>query len=298
MAARLPTSLLLACGLLVWAVDIDKGEWSHARCLDAGFPPERRRGLPAGTLAGAGGGAQNLTLGMSDCCWMAQELSTIVARVILEEWLGFHVNYANTSDRLPAYLAVAGCQDSEDWACEELDADHPAVHVSLGAWHSRDIGEALLTLGSEQAQAAENILSLGSTGYHEIDTEYLMKEVAEQAQIQTNLDLQWGPNLAQAARFFTPLDKINTSLTLYQNCDVSPMDSWELDYKETLLERGYLCNASLTDRNPWRRSRAGDAQDELTWDPDGEYPIRPLPKYQCPTPPVGRRHRSSQVGRV
>ncbi len=127
MAARLLTSLLLACGLLVWAVDIDKGEWSHARCLDAGFPPGRRRGLPAGTLAGAGGGAQNLTLGMSPCCWTAQELSSIIARVILEEWLGFHVNYGHTSDTLPAYLAVAGCQDSEDWACEELDADHPAV---------------------------------------------------------------------------------------------------------------------------------------------------------------------------
>ena len=51
------------------------------------------------------------------------------------------------------------------------------------------MGDALLTLGSEQAHAADNILSLGSAGYHEVNTEYLMKEVAEQAQIQANLDL-------------------------------------------------------------------------------------------------------------
>lgn len=239
-------------------------------CLEDGFPPSGRRSLPSGTFPTE----RNLSVVLPAASWSAQELPTMIARIIIEESLGLHVDFVETSDVLPAYLDLAGCADSYNWECTDWanTLDNPAGHVALGAWYQDMIGDAEYALSEEAGGPGfqvvdDSLMNLGPIGFSVKDTEVLMLDIVQDALNTSGLDLRWGPNLAQGAPFFTPLASINMSLVMYQSCE-----DWK-DYHEILTTHGYSCNASLEGSNPWRKD-------------DGSMPLRPVPGHACPAPPL------------
>eukprot|EP00930_Biecheleria_cincta_P073847 TRINITY_DN6111_c0_g2_i1.p1 TRINITY_DN6111_c0_g2~~TRINITY_DN6111_c0_g2_i1.p1 ORF type:complete len:646 (-),score=83.80 TRINITY_DN6111_c0_g2_i1:1548-3485(-) len=254
--------------------------WLDRQCIDGGFKPTERRSLPAGAF---GNNAKNLTLGMSPCCWSAQELPTWIAKIILEEVLGLHVDIAGVADIQPAALGIVGCLDYEDWQCSKHNTTNPVLHVVLGVFYPDMVTDVEHTLdvssgGPGRNSWTNNVRDIGPIGFGSVDADFVMQGVVADAKNKKQLDLQWGPNLAHATEFFTQLVDFNGSHGIYQYCAE--------DYADLLLERGYLCNSTWVKANPWRKGLLA-FDGKLLWDENGDSPGRPIPARNCSSSPIG-----------